>query len=78
LPTSEFDLELLQVDKTENETIKFFDIVVPNTKYLWEIENQSKNLAQIEQNGKFLSKAIPGTVDVVVVDQDIKSNQAEK
>jgi hypothetical protein len=45
LPTSEFDLELLQVDKTENEVIKFFDINVPSPKYLWQIENQSKNLA---------------------------------
>jgi hypothetical protein len=26
LPTSEFDLELQSVDKTENEIIKFFDI----------------------------------------------------
>lgn len=30
LPTSEFDLELQSVDKTENEIIKFFDIPVPS------------------------------------------------
>ena len=32
-PTSEFDLELRSVDKTENEIIKFRDIKVPNQKY---------------------------------------------
>jgi hypothetical protein len=78
LPTSEFDLELQAVDKTENEVIKFVDIQTPNKKYDWQIENSSKDLGLIEQNGKFLSKALPGVVDVVVVDQDILSNQAEK
>jgi len=66
------------VTKSDDASLHFSDILTPHRKYLWEIYQGSKNLASIEQSGLLTSKDKVGKIEIVVTDQDIKTNQDVK